>query len=278
MKTQRKSFLITKPLFLSVLLLGAMQSIASGADTLNETDAAFIKNAAASGTAEVKVADLGTKKAVRSDVKAFAETVLADHTKVNAELKTLARAKSVELPSGTEDTHGSAHSNLEKLRGAEFDDGFLDHMVAGHKKGVSNFDEASKSATDSEVKAFAAKTLPALRSHLETAMKLSANTADTTGKAPDNTAKNMRDRDSSTLTPLDQGSSKSDTEITAQIRKDIIATKDMSVNAKNVKIITVNGVVTLRGPVNSAEEKTAIDEIARRLVGEKNVTSHLEAK
>ena len=63
----------------------------------------------------------------------------------------------------------------------------------------------------------------------------------------DNTDRNIQDRNDQTLTPLDQGSSKTDVATTAQIRKEIIAGENLSVNARNVKIITLNGRVTLRG-------------------------------
>jgi hyperosmotically inducible periplasmic protein len=95
---------------------------------------------------------------------------------------------------------------------------------------------------------------------------------------PDNTASNVRDRNNSTLTPLDQGNSKADLDTTAQIRKGIIADKNMSVNAKNVKIITIDGQVTLRGPVNSAEEKRLIGDIANRIAHSENVDNQLEVK
>ena len=94
----------------------------------------------------------------------------------------------------------------------------------------------------------------------------------------DNTARNVRDRDERALTPLDQGNSKADVATTAQIRKEIIAGKDMSVNAKNVKIITNQGRVTLRGPVNTAEEKRIIGEIANRIAQSENVDNQLDVK
>jgi sporulation protein YlmC with PRC-barrel domain len=93
---------------------------------------------------------------------------------------------------------------------------------------------------------------------------------------PDNTASNARDRDSSTLTPSDQGNSQADLATTAQIRKEIIAGKSMSVNARNIKIITIDGRVTLRGPVNNAEEKRLIGEIADRIAHSGNVDNFLE--
>ena len=92
----------------------------------------------------------------------------------------------------------------------------------------------------------------------------------------DNTARNVRDRDDRTLTPLDQGNSKADTDTTAQIRKGILAGKGMSVSAKNVKIITKNGRVTLRGPVKSEEEKRLIGEIANGVAHSENVDNQLE--
>ena len=95
---------------------------------------------------------------------------------------------------------------------------------------------------------------------------------------PDNTALNVRDRNDRTLTPLNQGNSKADVATTAQIRKEIIAGKDMSVNARNVKIITSKGQVTLRGPVNTSEEKRLIGEIANRIARSENVDNQLEVK
>ena len=96
--------------------------------------------------------------------------------------------------------------------------------------------------------------------------------------APDNTASNVRDRNHRTLTPLDQGNSKSDVNTTARIRKQIVAGKEMSVNAKNVKIITSHGRVTLRGPVDTEEEKRLIGVIAIDIALVENVDNQLEVK
>jgi hyperosmotically inducible protein len=100
---------------------------------------------------------------------------------------------------------------------------------------------------------------------------------DTTAQ-PDNTARNVRDRGDRTLTPLDQGHSQADIDTTAQIRKEIIAGDNLSMNAKNVKIITLHGHVTLRGPVNSEEEKSQIGEIAGRIAQAENVDNQLEVR
>jgi len=95
---------------------------------------------------------------------------------------------------------------------------------------------------------------------------------------PDNTAVNERDRKSQTPTPLDQGNNKQDLDITQQIRKSVMADKTLSFTAKNIKIITTGGKVTLRGPVNTAEERNAIDAAARKVVGSSNVDNQIEIK
>lgn len=95
---------------------------------------------------------------------------------------------------------------------------------------------------------------------------------------PDNTRRNVRDRDGKTVTPLDQGSSQADIETTTLIRKEIMGTENMSTNGKNIKIITINGRVTLRGPVNTSEEQRIIHEIAGRIVRANNIEDQLEVQ
>ena len=90
-----------------------------------------------------------------------------------------------------------------------------------------------------------------------------------------NTGINTRDRDNTAKTPIDQSENKADVQITADIRKQVVATK-MSVNAQNVKIITQDGKVTLRGPVKTSEEKQRIAEIAVSVAGADNVDNQLE--
>ena len=94
---------------------------------------------------------------------------------------------------------------------------------------------------------------------------------------PNNTGVNVRDRNGDAKTPLDQNENKTDIGITADIRKRVVDTK-MSTDAHNVKIITQDGRVTLRGPVKSGDEKKSIEEIARAVAGDTNVDSQLEVK
>lgn len=98
------------------------------------------------------------------------------------------------------------------------------------------------------------------------------------GYAPDNTGKNVRDRDDKTLTPMDQGGSPADRELTAAVRKTIVADSSLSTAAHNVKIITVDGVVTLRGPVKTPAEKAAVAAAATKATGVKRVDDELEVE
>lgn len=96
--------------------------------------------------------------------------------------------------------------------------------------------------------------------------------------AADNTAKNERDRSGQTKTSGDQSNSPEDIKITAAIRRAIVGEKSLSMTAKNVKIITADGMVTLRGPVKSAQEKAMIAKLARSAAGKAKIDNQLEVK
>lgn len=97
----------------------------------------------------------------------------------------------------------------------------------------------------------------------------------TSSKDPANTGVNVRDRDGSLKTSFDQKENSADIKITADIRKRVVDT-EMSTYAHNVKIITQDGKVTLRGPVQNADEKQQIEKIAMEIAGGNMVDSQLE--
>lgn len=98
----------------------------------------------------------------------------------------------------------------------------------------------------------------------------------TAGSPAENTGRNVRDKGDATLTPPDQDQDESDVKITAAIRKAVTDDDSLSVNAHNIKIITRNGLVTLRGPVDSAKEKAAVQAIAQKTSGVTRVDNQLE--
>lgn len=99
-----------------------------------------------------------------------------------------------------------------------------------------------------------------------------------TGSTSESTERNVRDKSKTTLTPEDQKESEGDITITANVRKSITDRESLSVNAHNIKIMTRNGVVTLRGPVDSAAERTEIEQIAKQTQDVKQVDNQLEIK
>ena len=101
---------------------------------------------------------------------------------------------------------------------------------------------------------------------------------DSTPVAPDNTAVNVRDRNSGTVTAGQQSNTKADIELTRQIRRAITKDSSLSMMAHNVKIVSANGEVTLRGPVQTEQEKTSIASKAQAVAGVTNVDNQLEVK
>jgi hyperosmotically inducible periplasmic protein len=93
---------------------------------------------------------------------------------------------------------------------------------------------------------------------------------------PDNSGRNVRDRNDQTKTAGDQSENEADRTISQNIRQAITADDSLSTNGKNVKIITTDGTVTLRGPVKSEKEKSTIGAKAQQIAGVKNVDNQLE--
>lgn len=108
------------------------------------------------------------------------------------------------------------------------------------------------------------------------ALPLMAQTAKAQAGAPDNTTVNKGDRDTGRPTADQQKNDRSDVEITRQIRRSIAQDKGLSTYAKNVKVITQSGNVTLRGPVRSDEEKRSIEAKANDVAGAGHVKSELK--
>jgi hyperosmotically inducible periplasmic protein len=97
-----------------------------------------------------------------------------------------------------------------------------------------------------------------------------------TATAPDNTGINTRDRADNAMAASSQSGSKGDLALVARIRRAIVKDKSLSTMAHNVKIISRNGEVTLRGPVKSEQERTTVGPKAQTIAGTDRVDSRLE--
>jgi osmotically-inducible protein OsmY len=96
--------------------------------------------------------------------------------------------------------------------------------------------------------------------------------------APDNSAVNVRDRNPDAMTAGQQSNAKSDVELTSEIRRAVVKDDSLSMLAHNVKIISANGNVILRGPVKTEQEKTTIASKAQAIAGPNKVDNQLEVK
>ncbi|MGI9086200.1 MAG: DUF4142 domain-containing protein [Chthoniobacterales bacterium] len=130
-------------------------------------DLAFMNDAAPGGLAEVELGRLAAERATSPQVKQFAQQMIEDHSMAGKKLEQLAQLKKVELPPGILPQAKQTKEKLSKLSGENFDREYVQAMVQAHEKDVAGFEAVSKNATDADVKAFAAATLPTLQHHLE---------------------------------------------------------------------------------------------------------------
>lgn len=145
----------------------AQTQAADPQSTLNSADEKFVKAASQQGLGEVQIAALGVKKSARDDVKSLAEKMVADHTAANAELAELAKSKGVMISVVTDPADTKKMKDLENTdTGKDFDAAFLEQLEDDHQKAISLYEDAAEDSQDAELKAWAAKMLPALREHL----------------------------------------------------------------------------------------------------------------
>ena len=93
---------------------------------------------------------------------------------------------------------------------------------------------------------------------------------------PDNTATNERDRSGDTKTSGDQSNGSADLKITQAIRQALMKDDQLSMTAKNIKVITENGQVTLRGPVKNVQEKARVNQLAKSAAGGTHIVDQLD--
>jgi putative membrane protein len=137
------------------------------------SDAAFVAKIGEVGMAEVELGKLALQKTQRDDVKKFAQQMVDDHSKAGAELKAIAMRKNITMPMDLDAEHKALRDRLSKLSGAAFDQAYMQAMADGHRKVVAQFRNETQSGSDAEVKAWAAKTLPTVETHLKHAESVS---------------------------------------------------------------------------------------------------------
>jgi putative membrane protein len=141
---------------------------------MSAEDKEFVSKAGMGGLFEVQAGNLALQKAQNAEVKSFAQRMVTDHSNANAELAQLATTKGVALPTELGGPHKGAFDHLNMLSGAEFDKAYMQHMVEDHDKDVAEFEKASTTAMDGDVKTWAGKTLPTLQQHQQLSKEVSS--------------------------------------------------------------------------------------------------------
>ena len=145
---------------------------ATGGIAVDKDDAKFATEAANGGMAEVALGKLAQQKSTNAEIKNFAAMMVTDHGKVNDELMALAKTKKITLPATVDADHQKKMDDLSKMNGKDFDKAYVDAMVDGHKKTLDLMQNGAKNCKDADLKAFAAKTAPAVQMHLDAINKI----------------------------------------------------------------------------------------------------------
>ena len=173
----RRFFLLVSCLLLAGPALGQSVGEKTGVNSvlgISPSTPDFVKEVAISDMFEIESNKVGEQKGNAAQ-KAFAAQMVADHTKTSTELKTIisgGKIQGVELPTGIDSSHQSKLDKLKNQNGDDFVSEFNSQQVSAHKDAVSLFERYSNGGDNAELKAWAGKTLPALRHHLEMAEQL----------------------------------------------------------------------------------------------------------
>ena len=134
---------------------------------MKSADTTFAMKAAQGGMAEVQMGKLAAEKGSNSDVKAFGQQMVDDHTKANDDLKSVAGKEGMTLPTGMNAKQQATYNRLQKLSGAAFDRAYVKDMVMDHQEDVKEFQKEANNGKDDQIKGFASRTLPVIQGHLD---------------------------------------------------------------------------------------------------------------
>ncbi len=160
----------------------------SGATALNSADRRILINMAQANMAEIEAGRIAQSKSQNEQVKNFAQQMIDDHTKALEDVRQLAQAKGVTLPTELDRMHKAKANRLQAYSGEGFDRAYLAQAgVADHKKNHDMLQKVQSRARDPELKALAARTLPVVSQHLSTVEQLHKNTAHGSSKSQGDT-------------------------------------------------------------------------------------------
>jgi putative membrane protein len=140
---------------------------------LEGMDSTFAKKAAMGGMMEVNAGQLAQQKGMNDRVKAFGAMMVRDHQQANQELMNLTRTKGLMLSDSMDKKTSDHMKQMQKMEGKAFDKHYMNMMVEDHNKDVAEFEKAANNSKDPDLKAWAAKILPTLKLHQDSARAIS---------------------------------------------------------------------------------------------------------
>lgn len=157
-------------LFLAITGVSGAAMAAAAEDT-PPAPAVFVQKAAQDGMTEVELGKIALDKSQNSEIRSFAQRMVADHGKANDELKSLAGSNGIDVPKKLDAEHQAIVNDMKSMDGSRFDSSYSRHMNMDHTKAISLFEAESK-APNKDLAGFAQKTLPTLKEHKQLAKKL----------------------------------------------------------------------------------------------------------
>lgn len=168
MRSLHRSFVVA---FAAVLCWSAAGALAAPAQSLSRQDQRFLDQAWNINTTEIHLGHLAEQRATNADVKAFGKRMVADHSKLNQEVMSLAQQHDFTLPKALSRSNQALIEKLSKLSGSDFDKQYMTSMIEGHEHAVAAFEKESKDRAQTSVDQWAGHALPTLREHLQLAEK-----------------------------------------------------------------------------------------------------------
>jgi len=164
---------ISRTMLFLALAGASSAALAAEAEKTPPAPSIFVQKAALDGMTEVEAGKVALVKSQDPAIRSFAERMVSDHGRTNAELASLAKSKGIEAPKTLDAEHKSMLDALKSKNGGEFDHAYAEHMNMDHSKAIALFESASGS-NDADLAQFARNTLPTLKEHKQLAEGLPA--------------------------------------------------------------------------------------------------------
>jgi putative membrane protein len=142
---------------------------------LKEDASKFLVKSYEASLFEIELAQSAVKHATNAAVKKLAADLIPSHKDMNGKMQAIAFNASFKLPGGIDSGHAKDLTDLEKLKGTDYDQKFMDMIVSAHEKSADNYKKAYNDLSAGETKEYAGKTFPVINSHLEMAKKVKAS-------------------------------------------------------------------------------------------------------